>query len=112
MPILEMAIKRKQVSMLILDIFRREESRIDSVPADSELPGDEEVDDRKIIHFASAKAELKQYASAHYARSQSIDAFLKSSRAERTTVMAESAFAIILILAVLVSTLLEIIYGF
>jgi len=98
--------------MLISDIFRREESRIDSVSADFELRDNEEVDDRKIIHFASAKAKLKQEASAQPAHSRSIDAFLKSSRAERASAVAESVIAIILILAVLVSVLLGIISGF
>lgn len=98
--------------MPILDIFRREESRIDSVSADFELPDDDEFDDRKIINFALAKEELKQENSAQSARSQSIDALLKNSRAERATVIAESVIAIILILAVLVAVLLGIVSGF
>jgi hypothetical protein len=98
--------------MLISDIFRREESRFDSVSADFELPVDEESDDRKIIQFASAKAELKHWTSGQSASSPSIDALLKNSRAERATAIAETAIAIFLILAVLVAALLEIIFGY
>ncbi len=98
--------------MFISDIFHREESRIDSVCADFQLSDDEEIDDRKIINFASAKAELKQQTSEKSAGSQSIDALLKNSRAERATAIAETVFAIFLIVAVLVSVLLEIVFGF
>jgi hypothetical protein len=98
--------------MLITDIFRREESQIDSLSADLELPGNDEVDDRKIINFVSAKAELEQEYSAHSGSSQSIRAFLKNIRADRVPVVAESVIAIFLILAVLVSVLLGLVRGF
>jgi hypothetical protein len=98
--------------MLITDIFRREESQIDSLSADLELPGNDEVDDRKIINFVSAKAELEQESSAHSGCSQSIRAFLQNIRADRVPVVAESVIAIFLILAVLVSVLLGLVRGF
>jgi len=42
--------------MLISDIFRREESQIDSVSADFDPRDNDDVDDRKIINFVPAKA--------------------------------------------------------
>jgi hypothetical protein len=98
--------------MLISDIFRSEESQIDSLSADFELRDNDEVDDRKIINFVSAKAELEQESSAHSGCAQSIRAFLNNIRADRAPVVAESVIEIFLILAVLISVLLGLLWGF
>ncbi len=98
--------------MIISDEFPREESRISSVCEDFQGSNDTDVDDNNIIDFASAKAELTQRALARSARVQSIVASLKDRKAERTTVIAESVIAFVLVLAVLISLLLGIISGF
>src|SRR5271166_4154377 len=56
MPSSETVFRRKQGFMLISDIFRREESQIDSLSADFEPRDNDDVDDRKIINFVPAKA--------------------------------------------------------
>lgn len=98
--------------MLISDIFRSEVSQIDSLSADLELRDNDEVDDRKIINFVSAKAELEQESSAHPGCAQSIRAFLNNIRADRAPVVAESVIEIFLILSVLISVLLGLLWGF
>jgi hypothetical protein len=98
--------------MTITDIFRRKESHIDSFSPTFEPFERDEINDRKIIDFASARSELKREPQADAGCSQSIRAFLKISQAERTAAIAESIGTIILILVVLISVLLGIIWGF
>jgi hypothetical protein len=75
-------VERKQGFMIITDIFRRQESRIDSLSATFEPSERDEIDDRKIIDFASARSELKREPPADAGCSQSIRALLKISQAE------------------------------
>jgi hypothetical protein len=98
--------------MTITEIFRRKESHIDSFSPTFQPSERDEICDRKIIDFASARSELKREPPADAGCSQSIRAFLKISQAERTAAIAESIGTIILILVVLMSVLLGIIWGF
>jgi hypothetical protein len=98
--------------MIITDIFRRKEWRIDSFSATFEPSEKDEINDRKIIDFVSAGSELKRESPAEAGCSQSIRALLKISQAERTAAIAESIGTMILILVVLISVLLGIIWGF
>ena len=98
--------------MLIIDKFRRRESKDRSFSAPYDQVESKEIESRKIIDFESARKALGRNDSMHPRDELFSRTFLSDIGRDRSAGVAESLVTIILVLVIGLSLLLGMIWGF
>jgi hypothetical protein len=98
--------------MLIIDKFRRRESKRKVLSLSCNRFDAEHIDPRKIIDFESARQALERDRSRQLNGEQVKRSLLGRTRTEASTGVAESLVTIVLALVIGLSLLLGLIWGF
>jgi hypothetical protein len=98
--------------MLIIDKIRRREPKAEILSLGHDLVESGQIDSRKIIDFESARQAFERDRLTRKNREESKRTFFSNLRPETSSGVAESLVTIVLVLAIGLSLLLGLIWGF